>query len=90
MESFKSSQLEGFKFRRQPSMGNYIVDFYCPKKKLVVELDGQYHFDDRQVAKDEERTKYLNEKGITVIRIENKNVFENPSMVLDYILQHLK
>ena len=86
----KGSQLEGYKFRRQHSIGNYIVDFYCAKKKLAVELDGQIHFETAQAIKDGERAKFLNEKGITVIRIENKNVFSNTSAVLDYILQHLK
>ena len=86
----KGSQLEGYKFRRQHSVGNYILDFYCPRKKLAIELEGQVHFEPEQVQKDILRTKYLNEKGISVIRIENKNVFTNTSGVLDYILQHLK
>ena len=85
----KGSQLKGFKFRRQHSIGNYIVDFYCPKKKLAIELDGQVHKEEEQIIKDIARTTFLNEKGITVIRIENKNVFTNTSAVLDYILQHL-
>jgi len=86
----KGSQLEGYKFRRQHSIGNYIVDFYCPNKKLAVELDGQVHKETEQAEKDIERTVFLNEKGITIIRIENKNIFTNTSAVLDYILQHLK
>lgn len=86
----KNSQLEGLKFRRQHSFGSYILDFYCPSKKLVVELDGSIHHDPDQLEYDERRTDFLNSNGLTVIRIENKNVFNNPGMVLDYIRQHLK
>lgn len=86
----KESQLDGFKFRRQHSIGEYILDFYCPKKKLAVELDGHHHKEEGQAAHDAKRTGFINSKGITVIRIENHNVFDNTSAVLDYIRQHLK
>ena len=85
----KGRQLGNYKFRRQHSIGNYILDFYCPKKKPAIELDGQVHLEPEQAEKDIARTNYLNEKGITVIRIENKNVFTNTQAVLDHILQHL-
>lgn len=85
----KGRQLEGYKFRRQHSIGNYILDFYCPKKKLAIELDGQPHYEEGQAEKDAVRTDYLNAKGIAVIRIENKAVFSNTTGVLNYILQHL-
>lgn len=86
----KDKQLDGFKFRRQHSIGEYVLDFYCPKKKLAVELDGNYHKEESQATHDAKRTGFINSKGITVIRIENNNVFDNTSAVLDYIRQHLK
>ena len=86
----KGSQLEGLKFRRQHSIGNYIVDFYCPKHKLAIELDGNYHFEENQMLRDEERDKFLSEIGIKVIRIENENVFKNIDMVINYILDSVR
>jgi|SRR5690606_34646490 len=69
------NQLEGRKFRRQHSIDNYITDFYCPKEKLVIELDGAHYFTEAGLAKDRERTAHLNSLGIRVIRFENNEVF---------------
>ena len=77
----QKSQLNGRKFRRQHSIGNYIVDFYCPKEKLIVELDGQYHNRPDVQEKDRIRTEYLEGLGFTVVRFENKMVFEHLSSV---------
>ena len=85
----KGKQLNGSKFRRQHSVGNYILDFYCPEFKLAVELDGQGHFEEEQILKDKEREKFLNEFGIKVIGIENKNVFENTDQVISFITDNL-
>jgi very-short-patch-repair endonuclease len=81
----QGSKLDGKKFRRQHSVGNYILDFYCPSQKLAIELDGAGHFTEEGIAKDEERTKYLNECGIKVIRFENKLVFDKTDWVIDEI-----
>lgn len=70
------SQLEGRKFRRQHSFGQYIMDFYCPDEKLAVELDGMQHFTEDGIKYDEARTVYLNNLGIRVIRFENAEVFD--------------
>lgn len=67
--------LEGRKFRRQHSVGRYVLDFYCPEEKLYVELDGQGHFTGFGIRYDEHRTEYLGSLGIRVCRIENKRVF---------------
>lgn len=82
------SQLEGRKFRRQHSIGNYIVDFYCPKEKLIIELDGEIHYTPNAREKDEKRTKYLNELGFVVIRFENKMIFDHLPSVLREIKDH--
>ena len=51
----QNSQLEGRKFRRQHSVGNYILDFYCPSERLCIELDGAYHFTEQGESYDQER-----------------------------------
>lgn len=63
----KNSQL-GHKFRRQHSLGYYILDFYCPKARLAIELDGSPHNTEQGYAKDEIRTKDLSKKGVKIIR----------------------
>jgi very-short-patch-repair endonuclease len=86
----QGSKLDGKKFRRQHSVGNYILDFYCPSQKLAIELDGAGHFTEEGIIKDEERTKYLNECGIKVIRFENKLVFDKTDWVIDEIKKNFK
>ena len=84
----KSSALGGLKFRRQHSVGNYILDFYCPEYKLAIELDGEWHNTEEQKLKDDKRTAYLNSVGITVLRFENKEVFEGTDNLLEEIRMH--
>ena len=76
------SQLAGRKFRRQHSVGPYIVDFYCPSEKLVVELDGVGHYDVVGNARDIDRTQYLEAQGLRVLRFENKDFWSHPESVL--------
>ena len=80
-----NSQLEGKKFRRQHSVGKYILDFYCPSEYLAIELDGSQHFSDSGKAKDMERDKYLKSMNIRVLRLSNYEVLGNMSGVLEYI-----
>lgn len=76
----KGRQLEGLKFRRQHSVGPYILDFYCPALKLAIELDGASYACREEY--DGQRTSYLSEKaGITVLHFENRVVFENPEQI---------
>ena len=81
-KALQKKQLEGRKFRRQHSIGNYIVDFYCPAEKLVVELDGAGHFTPEGSEQDETRDTYLNSLDINVLRFENRDVFDNLDAVL--------
>lgn len=81
----KNSAFEGRKFVRQHSVGNYILDFYCPSEKLAVELDGTRHFSSLGAAKDRERASFLESRGIRVVRFENKEVFEETERLLDVI-----
>lgn len=76
----------GFKIRRQHYIGNFIVDFVSLEKKLIIELDGGYHFEKEQPEKDEERTLILEQKhGFKVIRFKNEEVLENLDIVLSKI-----
>ena len=86
----KSGKLEGRKFRRQHSIDKYIVDFYCPSEKLVIELDGDPHGDYINIEKDIKRDKYLEGLGLTVIRFENRFVFQEPEYVLNEIKNAFK
>lgn len=81
----QKSQLEGRKFRRQHSIGPYIVDFYCPAERLAVELDGAVHDDSWRWEYDDTRTAFLHQHDIRVLRFENRNVFEQPDLVLQAI-----
>ncbi|MEO9533407.1 MAG: endonuclease domain-containing protein [Crocinitomicaceae bacterium] len=86
----KSKKLGGFKFRRQHSFGPYILDFYRAEAKLGIELDGFYHFTEDGLERDIKRDKFLHEKGIEIIRFENKQVFVNMSGVLEAIEEQCK
>lgn len=81
----KGKNVDNLKFRRQHSIGNYIVDFYCPSKKIAIELDGEIHQNIAIEQHDVEKEKYLNSVGIKVLRISNKVVFENIELVLEKI-----
>ena len=81
----KNKQLEGRKFRRQHSIDNFIVDFYCPAEKLVIELDGQVHYNPVSEEQDNKRFKILKAYNIKVLRFENKMVFEQEEIVLKAI-----
>ena len=74
-----------YKWYRQRRIENYIVDFYCDKLHLVIEIDGGQHYEERQKAYDEERTKMLNNNGIEVIRIANNEVDRNFLGVCQYL-----
>ena len=80
-------QIEGLKFRRQHSIGNFVVDFYCPRLNLVIELDGEFHASYQDIIRDEKRDNYLNNLGIEVLRFENKVVFENLEEIINQIIK---
>ena len=68
----RAHQLNGVHFRNQHAIGNYVVDFCAPRKKLIIELDGSQHFEQEEY--DQERTKYLESKDYKVIRFWNNRV----------------
>jgi len=81
----QGSQVLSKKFRRQFSVGRYIVDFYCPECRLAIELDGARHFSITIDEYEAARTKYLEDCGIRILRFENKVVFDNLEAVIDAI-----
>ena len=82
----KGRQIDGLKFRRQQSVGPYILDFYCPQLRLGIELDGEVHSTSEAMDYADARARFLiNEKDIWVIRFENRVVFENPSQIIDEV-----
>ena len=87
----RNSQLKGRKFRRQHSVGNYILDFYCPEERLTIELDGGHNQeDDSQKEHDRKRTEYLNSMKITVIRFKNTDVIFSRDIVVKQILKKFR
>lgn len=73
------------RFLRQKVLGNYIVDFYCAKARLVIELDGSQHYEENTLQKDYARTEFLSGYSLTVIRIPNNEINKNFSSVCEYI-----
>ena len=89
-EMLKSKKLDGRKFRRQYSIGNYIVDFCCPSEKLIIELDGDPHGKYHTIEEDENKDKHLVSLGFTVLRFENRFVFQEPEFVKNEIRKNFK
>ncbi len=77
------------RFNRQKVIGPYIVDFYCAKAKLVVELDGSQHYEVAGIAADAQRDAFLAEQGLQVLRYTNVDIHRNFSGVCEDILKHL-
>lgn len=78
------------RFQRQKVIDNYIVDFYCAKAALVIELDGGGHYTDEQTEKDLRRTKDLESMNLTVIRICNTDIDRNFDSVCEYVDMKVK
>jgi very-short-patch-repair endonuclease len=82
-------QLKGYQFYRQKPIADYIVDFYCPKAKLVIELDGSQHKSVGMIKKDSVKDTNLESLGLKVLRFNNNDVTENIDGVLERILSEL-
>ena len=80
----------GSHFRRQHPINKYVLDYYCQKARLVVELDGGQHNDDQAILNDSQRTAFLERRGIKVIRIWNDELFKNLEGVLEVIYHALQ
>jgi len=82
-------QLKGFQFYRQKIIGNYIADFYCPKSKLVIEVDGGQHYSARGKERGKKRDDYMTRAEITVLRFSDREVLGQINAVLEKIWSRL-
>jgi very-short-patch-repair endonuclease len=83
--ALKELPTEGTHFRRQAPIGPYVVDFFCPAKRLVVELDGGHHTEDEAARRDRERQLWLEQEGYRVIRFWNSEINDDLTAVLKRI-----
>lgn len=80
----------GYRFLRQYSVDHYVIDFYCPGLKLAVEIDGDVHNEAGQKVYDERRQKYIEQYGITFVRIKNDEFLGNPNKAFEKITTMIK
>jgi very-short-patch-repair endonuclease len=85
----RRKQLKGYQFYRQKVIGNYIVDFYCPKANLIIELDGGQHYTDEGMKKDKNRDDYMTSVGLRVLRFSDRDVFKNLNGLIEKIWENL-
>ncbi|HAY34800.1 MAG TPA: endonuclease domain-containing protein [Ignavibacteria bacterium] len=88
--AIKGKKFKGHKFRRQYNVGKYMIDFYCVKENLAVELDGEVHDSAEAKEYDQIRDDFLKNFGIKVVRIRNVDVECDPDGVLDFILRNME
>lgn len=89
-EFLRNRKLDGFKFNRQHSIGPYILDFYCPKARIGIELDGNPHAENEKIIYDKDRERILSASNIKVIRFWNDEVKNDIEKVIDKILLEIK
>jgi type I restriction enzyme R subunit len=82
----RTLRFKGFKFRRQCAVGRYIVDFCCPQRRLIVELDGSVHAQPSQAKRDARRDTELKRMGYTVTRLPNGMIMEAPELFVGKVL----
>ena len=86
----RSKQFNFLKFRKQHGIGPYIVDFYCPEKLIVIEIDGETHGEKTQVELDRQRDEYLSSIGVKVVRYTNREIMQNLEGVLGDLEDKIK
>jgi len=85
----RGKRLEGCKFRRQYSIGPYIVDFYSPQLRLAIEIDGESHFVDGALERDQVWQGFIESAGVTVLRFTNRDVYDRLDGVVEKILEKI-
>ena len=86
----RARRFENYKFRRQEQIDNYIVDFVCYEKRLIIELDGRQHLTIEKIQEDEARSMYLKEKGFNIVRYYNSDILNNIDTVLEDLWGNLQ
>ncbi len=89
-DKIKGKQIESCKFRRQYSVAQFIIDFYCPELKLAIEIDGESHFQEDAVKYDQERQIFIESAGIIFLRFTNNEVFEKLNSILEIITEKIR
>ncbi len=85
----RRKQLKGLQFYRQKIIGNYIVDFYCPESKLIIEVDGGQHYGTEGKNKDHIRDDYMKKTGISVLRFSDRDVLKQIDSVIEEIWRQI-
>ncbi len=86
----RMKQLKGYQFYRQKLLGDYIVDFFCPRARLVIEVDGSQHFSDEMTEYDRMRDEYLSSLGLRVLRFTNIDVLTHIEGVVESIIENME
>jgi len=89
-DSLRARRLNGWKFRRQHPIDQFVLDFYCREKAIAIKVDGDVHARPEKTAYDLERAKYLELQGVTILRFANKQVLEDLPGVLGEIRKVLE
>ncbi|KAB2879375.1 DUF559 domain-containing protein [bacterium] len=89
-QSLRNRGIEGFKFRRQHSVGPFVLDFYCPELKLAIEVDGYSHDSEETKKYDTERQKIIEVYGVRFLRIRDEEVHKNIDKILDRIRSEIE
>lgn len=87
-EKLRRKHCHGLRFRRQQIIEGFIVDFYCEKLRLVIEVDGEVHNQDEQIMHDKHRKKVFTARGIREVRLNNRDVLDNIDDVLGKIIKY--
>ena len=86
----RMGQIEGLRFNRQKPIGKYIADFYCDKARIIIEIDGGQHYEEKGILRDRTRDEYFYRLGLKVIRFTNLDVLKNIDNVVEKIYQEIK
>ena len=86
----RGKRFQGLKFKRQVLIGNYIVDFLCENKKIIIEIDGGQHNEELNIQSDNNRTHYLENNGYKVLRFWNDEVMKNINGVMEVIFREIE
>ena len=86
----KGGQILGYQFLRQKLIDNYIVDFYCPRLKLAIEIDGESHGYRKAMLRDERKERFLSETGIELIRYDDHDVKSDIGAIMDHLIDWIQ
>jgi very-short-patch-repair endonuclease len=89
-KQLRSGRLEGYSFNRQKPIGQFIVDFYCKPLKLVIEVDGGYHYEEEQILIDTGRQKMIEDMGLHFLRFHDEEIRKDMPQVLQKIKQYIR